>query len=104
MLRVLSVRHEIPQQVGIRGTRNRRTEVLVSLHQVNQIREPRVVPVALDRIVISGEDWAGSENVGTTAEDNTRETGKTELDEHDNETGRRRMNAVQRELKVEQVP
>lgn len=41
VLRVLSVRREILQQVWIRGIRNRRTEILVALRKVHQIREPR---------------------------------------------------------------
>ena len=41
VLRVLSVRREILQQVRIRGIRNCRTEILVALRKIHQIREPR---------------------------------------------------------------
>jgi hypothetical protein len=100
---VLSVRCEVPQQVGIGGIFDRRTEHLVSLPQILHLREPRsrivqmenllnssVIPIAPGRVLvlISGKDvrrrrrsW--ERKGGCDGRSDDQQSGDEELHEHD---------------------
>lgn len=106
VLGMLSVLREVLQQVGVGGIRHGRTEVLVPVCQVHQVREPccgivevhnvlvRAVPIIL---TIPGQDTSGrsgSRQGGDNDRRHNQENWSEELHKHDGKPDQLKMNVI----------